>query len=42
MNGFVAKVRYPLALLGGRLLAAPAYAAGAIDIGRQFGVQVRI
>jgi hypothetical protein len=33
MNGFAAKVRYPPALLGGGLLAAPAYAAGTIDIG---------
>ena len=33
MNGFAAKVRYPPALLGGGLLAAPAYTAGTIDIG---------
>ncbi len=33
MNGFAAEVRYPLALLGGSLLAAPAYAAATIAIG---------
>jgi hypothetical protein len=33
MNGFAAKVRYPLALPGGDRLAAPAYAARTIDIG---------
>ena len=44
MNGFAAKVRYPLVLLGGSSRAARAYAAGtntdASFDGLQLGVQV--
>ena len=43
MNGFAAKVRYPLALLGGSLLAAPAHAAGTNQQGSSFdGLQLGV